>query len=95
MNGDGEERVYTVLYEDGDVEVGLTRSRIVFLGRYSESEITSEMKESIANAVRISEKLSVDEDDDVVYMGSILDLTHTNDIADPERGEITGHTDTC
>ena len=48
---DGDNRTYTVLFEDGDVETKMTRSRIVFLGRAAASDVSSEMKEACAAAV--------------------------------------------
>ena len=90
---DGDNRTYTVLFEDGDVETKMTRSRIVFLGRAAASDVSSEMKEACAAAV--SSRITHENDDDEVeFVGSVIDLVGSCEIADPERGEITGHTDT-
>ena len=97
--GDEGERIYTVLFEDGDVETNITRERIVFLGRPGPGEVSDEMKSSIDMAVqsKVNNNSRIDDDDDddeVEYLGSIIDLVGGREIADPEMGEITGHTDT-
>ena len=55
------------------------------------------MKETIMDAVRLGKQTRTGaEDPGYECLGSILDLTGstTVKIADPERGELTGHTDT-
>ena len=96
--GDEGVRTYTVLFDDGDVEEGVHRARIVFLDRPPASEVTDMMKEAIMDAVRLGkEAREGGEDSGYECLGSVLDLTGSTDvkIADPERGELTGHTDTC
>ena len=91
--GDADDRTYTVLFEDGDVETKMSRSRIVFLGRAAESNVSEELKQACAAAVKF--KVTCENDDsDVEYIGSVIDLVGRREISDPERGEITGHTDT-
>ena len=51
------------------------------------------MKEACAAAVA-SRKTCENDDDEVEFIGSVIDLVGHSEIADPERGEITGHTDT-
>ena len=58
-----------------------------------------EFKQNITDAVKLCGEIQNEgESDDLEYvcLGSVIDLTgsNSNKIADPERGELTGHTDT-
>ena len=86
---DGD-RLYDIIYDDGDVERGVNRERIQFLDR---PPMTKELQHRIDCFVDMNND---DSQEDRSVVGSVIDLTRTGHIiSDPEKGEITGHTDTC
>ena len=90
------ERLYDILYGDGDLEYGVGRDRVQFLDRPPMTKELQDKIDSFVSRIRVSKQDIFGGDESVSVVGSVIDLTRsTTNIDDPEKGELTGHTETC
>ena len=95
------DRMYTILFEDGDVLTDTVRSKVQFLDRPKSKDIEKETRDLILS---IYSGVSGDENEDMndsrstckSNSYSIIDLTRNNNkISGPERSEVYGQNDLC
>ena len=97
------DRMYTILFEDGDVLTDTVRSKVQFLDRPKPEDIE---KETLDLILSISSGMSGDGNEDIDVDDSrstcksnslsIIDITRNNNkISDPERSEVYGQNDLC